>query len=372
MAAYGGMERHVCVLAKEAARRGHHVKLLTTSNSLNQTTRADLAAAGIVLHELPRQRDNAGPLLKLAWLWRETLAARFTRWDIIYTNGQSALASVVWHAGRRKTRIIHHHHTAADAGEQATWAPRFRQVLKRAPEIVACSDATRTNIEQAIGRKGARFLPYFSACPVTAANVVEKRYQPGQPLKFGFAGRLVRTKGIDMLCALSQRPELAGISWQIYGAGPDYTGDHFRAYPNICYHGPYPDLAGYGHALLDLDALALFSQHNEGMPLSLIEAMSAGLPWIASDRGGTRELARDPSNCVLVQNPSDLDATLRDTLLLVQRLHTGATSRLRQRAVYDAHFNPEVVAKKWFDYLENCSDRGPIDSAPHDHDLRSH
>jgi len=352
MAAYGGMERHVCVLAEEAARRGHRVRLLTTSNSLNKAARTTLASAGVELRELSCQRDTAKPFQKLWWLWRQTQIARFTRWDIIYTNGQSALARIVWQAARRHSRIIHHHHTAADAGEQATWSPRFRQVLAQAPELVACSEVTRTNIEKAVGRKGARFLPYFSACPVMAKEVVEKKYRVGQPLKFGFAGRLVRTKGIDILCELSRRPELAGISWQIYGAGPDYTADHFRGYPNICYHGPYPDLAGYGHALLDLDALALFSQHNEGMPLSLIEAMSAGLPWIASDRGGTRELARDPVNCELVQNPSDLAATLSNTLALVQRIQTGATSRLRQRAVYDARFAPSVVAKIWFDFLD--------------------
>jgi glycosyltransferase involved in cell wall biosynthesis len=88
------------------------------------------------------------------------------------------------------------------------------------------------------------------------------------------------------------------------------------------------------------------------MPLSLIEAMSAGLPWIASNRGGTRELALDPANCVLVENPSDPAATLRDTLALVESIQTGATSRLRQRAVYDSRFAPSVVAKIWFDYLD--------------------
>jgi hypothetical protein len=159
MAAYGGMERHVCVLAKEAARRGHHIKLLTTSNSLNQTTRADLAAAGIVLHELPRQRDNAGPLLKLAWLWRETLAARFTRWDIIYTNGQSALASVVWHAGRRKTRIIHHHHTAADAGEQATWAPRFGKYSNARPRSSPAATLPEPTSSRQSDAKARAFCP---------------------------------------------------------------------------------------------------------------------------------------------------------------------------------------------------------------------
>jgi glycosyltransferase involved in cell wall biosynthesis len=84
----------------------------------------------------------------------------------------------------------------------------------------------------------------------------------------------------------------------------------------------------------------------------LIEAMSAGLPWIASDRGGTRELAREKSNCVLVLKPTDIEATLRDTLELVRRIHAGETSRLRQRAIYDSYFTPEVVSKMWFTYLE--------------------
>ncbi|MFT3782556.1 MAG: glycosyltransferase family 4 protein [Nibricoccus sp.] len=357
MAAYGGMERHVCVLAEESAKRGHHVRLLTTSNSLNQTTRASLVERGVDLRELPRKRDTASAFAKATWLWRQTLAAKFQSWDVIYTNGQSALASVVWRAAKHHCRIIHHHHTAADAGEQETWAPRFRQVLARSPELVSCSEATRQNIERAVGRTGTRFLPYFSACPVAAENVSEKKYHRGQILKFGFAGRLIRTKGIDMLCELSRRPELAGVSWQIYGAGPDYTGDHFRPYPNICYHGPYPDVAGFGRALSDLDALALFSLHNEGMPVSLIEAMSAGLPWIASDRGGTRELAHDNANCVLVAQPANPEAALNDTLELVRRIQAGKTSRLRQRAVYDSHYAPAVVAAKWFSYLEGAQHR---------------
>lgn len=358
MAAYGGMERHACVLAEESARRGHKVRLLTTSNSLNTTTRGALSAAGVDLRELPKERDTAGPIRKSLWLWHQTLSARLTNWDVIYTNGQSALASIVWRAGHAHTRIIHHHHTAADEGEQQTWAEGFRRVLKQAPELVSCSEATRRNIEKAVGRNSTRFLPYFSSCPVTAEAVVEKHYTPAQPLRLGYAGRLVRTKGIDTLCALSQRPELSGVSWQIYGAGPDYSEEHFHRFPNICYHGPYPDLAGYGRVLLSLDALVLYSQHNEGMPVSLIEGMSAGLPWIASDRGGTRELAQEAANCVLVQQPSDIEAALRDTLELVRRIHAGETSRLRQRAVYDGHFAPSVVSAKWFSYLESPATSG--------------
>ena len=42
MAAYGGMERHVCSLAASLARQGHCVVLLTTSNSLGPELRLEL------------------------------------------------------------------------------------------------------------------------------------------------------------------------------------------------------------------------------------------------------------------------------------------------------------------------------------------
>jgi capsular polysaccharide biosynthesis protein/glycosyltransferase involved in cell wall biosynthesis len=357
MAAYGGMERHVCVLAQEATARGHHVRLLTTSDSLNASSRADLIAAGVDFRELSRPRGNATKLQKYLWLWRETWKARAQPWNVIYTNGQSALASIVWHAarGNARTRIVHHHHTAADAGEQATWARGFRSVLAKAPEIVACSEATRTGIEQALHRSGVRFLPYFTACPVSREEVVEPGPAGERPLHIGFLGRLVSTKGIDIVCALSLRPELAGVIWHIHGEGPEYPESHFKAFPNIRYHGPYRDLGRHGEILRSLDAVALFSIHNEGMPLSLIETMSAGLPWIATDRGGTRELATASENCVVLDHPCTVDSALPGVLELVRRLRSGSASRSAQRAVYDKRFAPPVVSQQWFTYLENSA-----------------
>jgi capsular polysaccharide biosynthesis protein/glycosyltransferase involved in cell wall biosynthesis len=363
MAAYGGMERHVCVLALEAAARGHHVRLLTTSDSLNADARAALHTAGIDFRELSRPRGEASKLQKLLWLWRETFRARPTRWDLIYTNGQSALASIVWRAAESggRTRIVHHHHTAADAAEQTTWAPGFRRVLARASEIIACSEATRTGIEQALNRHtGVRFLPYFTACPVSSEQVRETSLAPGRPIHIGFLGRLVSTKGIDILCALSLRPELTGVIWHIHGEGSEYPESHFAAFPTIRYHGPYRDLVRHGEILRSLDAVALFSIHNEGMPLSLIETMSAGLPWIATDRGGTREIALAPANCVILDHPCTVESALAGVAELVRRLRTGQTSRLSQRAAYESRFAPEVVSRQWFDYLEKKPVSAPL------------
>lgn len=358
LAPYGGIERHLCSLAAAAAARGHAVTLLTTGNSLGAELRGELAGAGVALLELPVPRRRAGKTRKLLWLFSRVAFLRSARWDAIYTNGQGALARVVWWAGRgARVRRIHHHHTSADAAERARWTPAYLRLLRDAPEVVGCSRATCSGLAVETGRTDARFLPYLTRCPVAAAAVAER--PAGATLRFGFLGRFIPEKGIDALCRLSADPALAGVAWHVHGEGPVYPREFFRAWPNVRHHGAFEGTEAQARALLDLDALVLFSTHNEGMPLSLIEGMSAGLPWIATDRGGTRELAVSPADAVVVPHPAS-DAILRDGVLaLARRIRAGETSRLAQRRAYDAHFAPETVARRWLNYLETGAENPP-------------
>jgi glycosyltransferase involved in cell wall biosynthesis len=352
MAAFGGMERHICDLAVVLASRDHRVTLLTTSNSLADSLREALVTRGVTLRELPLKRGQAGRFHKGLWLFREALRSEATRWDLIYTNGQSALARLAWFAARPHTRIVHHHHTAADAHEQTTWSGGFRKVLQKAPELVACSRATQQALAKALNRDDVEFIPYLTSAPVAAVGVKERTYSANSQLHFGFMGRLVAEKGIANICALSRLPDLANIRWHVHGSGADFPPSYFTEFPNVIYHGAYTSGPQQADILHSLDALTLFSTHNEGMPLSLIEAMSAGLPWIATDRGGTRELAVSPSNCVVIPQPHTLNSLANAVREMARRLRSGQTSRSEQRLTYDRLFSPVVVADAWCTYLE--------------------
>ena len=364
MAPYGGMERHICGLANALAARGHHVELLTTSNSLGRELRDGLLTHGVLLHELPIDRGHArhrsAAFRKAWWLLQKSLSLRRTTWDVIYTNGQSALSRLVWIAGRARTRIVHHHHTAADEDEQGSWSPIFRHVIGRAREIVACSRATQAALETALHRHDVSFLPYLTSAAMPADRVEEISYDAEQPLHFAFMGRLVPEKGIDAILALSRRASLADIRWHIHGAGAGYDEELFRNYPNVVYHGPFAGMGAMGPALRTTDALVLFSLHNEGMPLSLIEGMSAGLPWIATDRGGTREIALSSANCLLVSNGHDLDSLARAAREMARRLRAGETSRREQRRLYDQVFSPQAVTAAWAAFLERTESPRPL------------
>jgi glycosyltransferase involved in cell wall biosynthesis len=83
------------------------------------------------------------------------------------------------------------------------------------------------------------------------------------------------------------------------------------------------------------------------MPLSLIEAMSAGLPWIATDRGGTRELMQASSCSEIVSHEASL-AELRAAFeRCVARIRSNQASRASQRAAYESRFLPSAVGDLW-------------------------
>jgi glycosyltransferase involved in cell wall biosynthesis len=351
MAAYGGMERHVCSLALALVEHDHHVRILTTSNSLGPELRRELAHPSIALHELPRARGSAGPLVKILWLCRELLRCRDRQWAVVYSNGQSALARLVWFAASTGTQVVHHHHTAADEAEQATWSRAYRQLLDTAPNLVGCSRATCKALNTAARRTDARFLPYLTNCPLSTAQVQDR--SPGRPLRFGFCGRLIPEKGIDAILALAAEPEGSDIEWHIHGSGAAYPPARFAGLPHLVYHGAYRSGPEQAEALVALDALVLFSTHNEGMPLSLIEGMSAGLPWIATDRGGTRELAVSAADCLVLPAAPSAAEIRGGVTLLAERIRSRTTSRVRQRAQFDATFAPPVAAGSWQHYFHS-------------------
>ena len=359
MAAYGGMERHVVGVAALMASRGHRVTLLTTSHSLGAPLRRELATAGVRLDELPMARGEAPAAMKLFWLHWRLFWLRRVKWDVIYTNGQSALAGHVWRVARPGTRTIHHHHTAADVAERSTWSPDFRRVMEKVGEVVACSRATATAIGEHIGRRDVTFLPYVAACPMTANEVQERELAADVPLRFGFVGRLIPEKGVDRVLRLAAEPTLADVEWHVHGAGPAYPPEFFAGQPRVIYHGAYSGEAEHAAILRSLDALVLPSTHNEGMPLSLIEGMSAGLPWLATDQGGTRELALEP-DCGRVV-PADVDdaglvCAVRE---LADAIRSGRASRRRQRAAYDRVFAPAVVGARWAEFFERATGEAP-------------
>ncbi len=118
---------------------------------------------------------------------------------------------------------------------------------------------------------------------------------PHDPFRVLFLGLLSRSKGFDVLCAAVDRvPEIrvtAVGDWQRRDRNLKLGDlpDDFKIPHNVSVHAPI-GRSEIPRLLADHDVLVLPS-HSEGLPMTVLEAMNAGLPVLASRVGGLCELA---------------------------------------------------------------------------------
>ena len=165
--------------------------------------------------------------------------------------------------------------------------------------------------------------------------------------------RLVRTKGVIEFCGAAravrrQRPDctfllvgpLGSEGWQAV------PRSEVEGNPDVCWLGPRPDVPAL-LAISDIFVLPTF--YREGIPRALLEAGAMGLPLIATDMPGCRDVVRDGWNGLLVP-PRNVPALTR----AVQSLLGSEPEALEQmgeksRAHVDRHFTLALVTDAYAD-----------------------
>ncbi|KXK07301.1 MAG: group 1 glycosyl transferase [Acidobacteria bacterium OLB17] len=121
----------------------------------------------------------------------------------------------------------------------------------------------------------------------------EEFHIPAGRLLAGFVGRLTEIKNLDLLldAAAICRKENAPVHFLIVGDGHLRESLERRAaelnLTNLTFTGNHKEIAPI---LAELDIFVLTSK-NEGTPLSMIEAMAAGVPVVSTAVGGVVDLA---------------------------------------------------------------------------------
>ena len=341
----GGIESHVREFCLRLVAAGRQVTLLCSRSRMDAATRESLHRGGVTLVLNEARWSTASPIRK--WLWTLAALVRLSlrRFDVVYTNGQgrNPAAVVRWFRGR--ARVVHHHHTAIDASDVDTWPVAYRDSMRAADVLVVCADFIRHRMQAAIGRKDVEVAYCFSRKLPTTARM------PGSQVVFGYFGRLIEGKGIGWIQRLSQDLRLSGVRWKIWGKEDGYRAADFAAFDRIDYEGGFADHAGLRAALEALDCFVLFSSTMEGLPVSLMEVMGAGKPWIATSAGGIPELAHDPASCVLV-SLDDYERVVTACLAMEARIRAGQIDHAAQRAFYDAHLGDRALLEKWLTLFE--------------------
>lgn len=168
--------------------------------------------------------------------------------------------------------------------------------------------------------------------PATLAERVAARqrfaFAPGH-FTLGFLARTTAAKGILEILEAARRTIGEPLQWAIAGTGDLSDRIVAAGLPNIRYVGYVADSDAYRAGI---DAFVQAS-HVEGLSLSLLEAMRAGLPIVATDAGSTSHAVRDGIEALVIA-PGDVDALAIAARRLASEDRTAARLGRAARARY--------------------------------------
>ena len=168
-------------------------------------------------------------------------------------------------------------------------------------------------------------------------------------LRVAYLGRYERPKGIFRLVDIwsEARPQKAELAF--YGVGPhrselaEYIRDRGLSAVATVNDG-WVTSEQQAAILANVD-LVMLPSDSEGFPLVLLEAMAHGVPFIATEVGGIRELARDNPDVAVV--PLDNAAFVKALRDMLTRIRAGEISAERLQHYYAERYAPEKIAAQW-------------------------
>jgi glycosyltransferase involved in cell wall biosynthesis len=206
--------------------------------------------------------------------------------------------------------------------------------------IVGVCEGTRTNLQAAPFAARDKIIHIYNGADPADIRVVP---QPKKGFTLLHVGRLAPLKDhATLLQALAlTRARHPDVQLWIVGDGPLQAHlrtltDALELNGSVTFFGEQTDVSPF---LLAAD-LFVNSSVTEGLPVSLLEAMSVGLPAVVTDVGGMGEIARLSGAVTLVpsSNPESMAEALCDAISSKHRL---SVMRNLASHCYQKYFRPE-------------------------------
>jgi glycosyltransferase involved in cell wall biosynthesis len=291
--------------------RGFDVRFASPSRGDFTQQSDDVAPTDVVAGSSLRQ---AGAVLGIARYLRRTRAA------LVHTHTPAA-ATILWRIGARlaSVPIVNHVHIFnyfGPPGVRSGVARKLDALTREIPRaFVAVSDDTRNGLV-AEGYAADRIITIHNSIPWPRQERL--RPQADADPVIGCIGRISPAKGqrdlIEAFVAIHRDHPRAKL-WIIGGA----DAANRRCLDELRLRADAPELEGavtfmgnrddVRDLLRRMTVLVLPSRH-EAFPLVLLEAMSVGVPVIATSVGGVAELVRDADEGVLLE-PGDVPGLVR-------------------------------------------------------------
>jgi glycosyltransferase involved in cell wall biosynthesis len=314
---FGGIERHVGLLADRLAERGHEVTVFTRARYGDPVR----PAKGVTLTRRP-----SVPSKHLEAITHSTVCAMeagLRGYDVVHFHGVGPSLTIPFaKLGRRSAVCATVHDQDYNKDKWSGFAQRILRAgeasaCRHADAVIAVAHYLQQHLYDVHGRtvtyipNGNDPLTVHPPGPALAAHGLEA----GRYLLF--LARLVPEKGCDVLIQALRKSE-TGYQLAIAG-GASYSDGHAAYLRRVAGDDSRIRFLGFqsGAALDELRTNAgayVMPSRQEGLPLSLLEMVWYGMPVIASDIPAVHEVAGAvPEDRLTLVPPGDV-AALRDAI----------------------------------------------------------
>jgi glycosyltransferase involved in cell wall biosynthesis len=286
--------------------------------------------------------------LHLDRLYELRKVARSGRYDVIHTSlwGASAFTRIAV-VGFNRPGVVMTEQRVED------FRPRHRRMMDRA--LRPATDAWTGNsrdvcefISRAHGAPVARVHLLHNAVDTNLFHPAPRRTaeSTGVP-RIGTLGRLVHQKGLDVLLAalpivLAARPVQVDI------AGDGELRHELESAANglpITFRGRIEGPNAVAEYLRSLDVYVMPSRY-EGLPNAMLEALSCGVPVVATDAPGMAEATGGAARLVPPDDPQALAKAILQTLEQPPRANPAPWPSFEEAAVAHLHVFEQALARR--------------------------
>jgi len=225
----------------------------------------------------------------------------------------------------------------------------YRLISTRVDQFIAITNQTAIELINEFGVHGDMVKVIRSGiCPGNYQMIDgwydDSSHKDRNP-RFGFLGRIAPEKAIDdfvMACAEIYR-RCPGASFHIGGDGPHKSAvmekfERLNLHSNLKFHGWVHDTREFFKSIDALLVPAL--PQYDGLPWVILEAMATGVPVVAMDGGGIREVVKNNVTGLLVK-PGDVVGMASKALGLFDQPSSAHRMAQLARASIEDHFSSE-------------------------------
>jgi glycosyltransferase involved in cell wall biosynthesis len=228
-------------------------------------------------------------------------------------------------------------------------SPLIHLVWKKANDVVANSEGLRSLAEEFAPRLPIHVIP--NGVDIKRFSSQNRDWEPAHLL---FTGRVVYQKGLDLL--LNALSSLKDKKWHLTIVGDGPYREELQSLAHEMGIDDCVTFAGWVEKDRILHyyqkaTLFVFPSRHEGMPNSVLEAMAMGLPVVASDIAGNRELVQDEKTGFL--HPSrDIQRLAGALAALIDDQNLRKEMGKRSRKRIEEQFTWKQTAQKYLELLQ--------------------